>query len=69
MSTLTSDRLIELEFERKEKDNTIYFQKNDLIIIYRDAGYWEYCADGDIELSGGLTFTTEAGLNEYINMS
>ena len=64
MNTLSPDRLIELGYVKKIKEGIIYFQNGQLILIYREQGIWEYCSDGNIELSGGITFSTENQLNE-----
>lgn len=69
MKDLTQARLLELGFVKKKKDDTIYFQKGDLILIYQETGMWEYVADGSTETSGGILFNTEEELNKLIKES
>lgn len=68
-NNLTQARLLQLGFVRKKKKDTTYFQKKDLILIYREAGVWEYVSDGNIEISGGIIFNTEEQLNKLISES
>lgn len=69
MKKLTAERLLELEYVKKIKENTHYFQKGEIIIVYREEGVWEYCADGNIEVSGGMRFINEEDLNNFIRDS
>lgn len=69
MEKLTAKRLLELGYVKKFKEDTLYFQKENIIIVYRDEGYWEYCADDNIEISGNMQFITENELNDFIRDS
>lgn len=68
-NNLTQARLLQLGYIKKKKMNAIYFQKGDLIILYQEAGIWEYVSDGNTEMSGGILFSTEEQLNELISES
>ena len=63
--TLTKERLVELGFVRKEKAGTFYYQKGIILMVYRESGVWEFCAEHSDDMSGGIPVFTEEDLIFY----
>lgn len=58
MSNIISRELENQGYQKKEKMGTIYYQKDIVILVYRDSGVWEFCADQGTVISDGIRVST-----------
>jgi len=58
MTPITFKELEKVGYVRKAKIGTTYYQKGIIILVYRDSGVWEFCAEQGTEMSDGIPVTT-----------
>lgn len=65
---ITKEKLLELGYAKKEVSGTLYFEKGKIILVYRDNGVWEFCANQGNIVSGGMVISTFSELNELTKL-